>query len=395
MPVMVPWHRTRPTSPRGRQPLPSPTSRTISTSRSPRTKVLLVLTGLFLVSVLFGAIPRFRRPGLADLELAWEIPCSRPVAISDGKILIAGGGWDATRVASVIDAGTGTVSTLPVPIPDHASLAGTGIAWIEGRTLFFIEADGTRTSLDVSPDSFLLTAFETTGLTSLVLTHPKLAGEESWSGAWSLACLSLQGQRWSRDLPGIPVLARAGTAGLLVGVTDPASGPTSCIYLLSPNTGQILWSRRLGPGFFRETEFLPSGDVFVSWSSGVLVLSARGELLRQYEPKESIISAAASATGIYVIEGKSEATGGAYLTAVPDDARATWKRRVSVPALVKVKEEVILCLERQKVRAFSGHSGEEIWYYETGKGTTWLLDSGILRWDGQKLQLLRYRFHPD
>lgn len=393
MPLMVPWHRTRPPGPRGRHLLRSPTSGTIKTSRSPRAKVSLVLTGLFLVSALYGAISGFRRLGRADLELAWEIPCSRPVVVSDGKILLADGP-DATRVTTVIDAGTGTVSALPAPIPDRASLAGTGIAWIAGRTLFFIEADGTSTSVDLPPDSFLLTALEMDGLTSTVVTYPKLAGEESWSGAWILACHSPQGQRWSRDLPGIPVLARAGTTGLLVGVTDPASGPISCVYLLSPYTGQILWSRPLGPGFFRETGFLPSGDVFVSWSSGVLVLSSRGELLRQYEPKESIISAAASATGIYVIEGKSEVTGRAYLIGVLDDARATWKRRVSVPALVKLKEDMVLCLERRKVRAFSGHSGEEIWYYETGKGTTWLLDFGILRWDGEKLQLLRYTFDP-
>lgn len=393
MPVMVPWNRTRRAGPRGRQLLPLPGPRTRNTSRSPRTRVLLVLTCLFVASVLLGTIPRLRRSGGLDLEPAWEISCSRPLAISEEKILVAGAGPDATQVTGLINAGTGSVSILPAPIPDDALLAETGIAWIEGQTLFFIQTDGTRTSLDVPPDTFFLTAFETAGPAWTVVTHPGLGGEGSWSGTWSLACFSPQGLRWSLNLPGTPVLARSGTAGLLVGVTDPASGPTSCIYLLSPSTGQILWSRRLGPGFFRETQFLPSGDVFVSWSSGVLVLSSRGEILCHYEPKESVISAAAGTTGIYIIEGKSDATG-AHLTAVSRDARVTWQRRVSAPALVKYKQDMVLCIESHKVRAFSGHSGEEIWYYETGKGTTWLLDSGILHWDGQRLRLFPYGFYP-
>ena len=395
MPLMVPWTRSPASSPHGREHLPSSAARTTNGSRTLRTKARLILVGLFLISVLFGTTLHLRSSSEVDLEVAWEIPYGRPVAISDEKILVTSADRDVTRAASVIDASTGTASTLPAPLPDHASLAGPGTAWIEGQTLVFIQKDGKRISLDVPPDSFFLTAFEKTGVTWLVVTHPKLPGEESWSGAWSLTCYSTQGPRWTLSFPGIPVLAKAGPPGLLVGVTAPAAGPTSCVYLLSPSTGQVLWRRDLGLGFFRETDFLSSGDVLVSWSWGVLVLSFRGEVLCEYDSKESVVSAAADASGIYVIEGRPEANGGAYLNAVSRDGRIIWQRRVRLPAAVKVKDQTVLCLETQKVRAFSGHSGEEIWYYGTGKGTTWLLDSGILRWDGQNLKLLKYRPGPD
>ncbi|MBE3520184.1 MAG: PQQ-binding-like beta-propeller repeat protein [Firmicutes bacterium] len=356
----------------------------------------LILTCLFLTFAFFAVTLRLRSPGDAHLEVAWEIPFGRPLAVSDEKILVANNGDHvAARSVRIVDTSTGAASTLPVPVPDHASPAGPGIAWTEGEILTFIDKDGQQATVPVPPESSPLTAFERAGSTWLVIGHPKLHGEESWSGAWTLTCRSIQGPSWSISLPGIPVLARAGTAGLLVGVTDLAVGPTSRVYLLSPDTGQVLWRMELGPGFFRETEFLPSGEILVSWSRGVTVLSFRGEHLCMYQSKGTVVSAAADAGRIYVIEARTEADSRAHLKAVSRDGCTVWQRRVSLPGAVRVRGQTVLCHQMQKVRAFSAHSGEEIWYYETGKGTTWLLDSGVLWWDGQILKLLKYRPGPD
>jgi outer membrane protein assembly factor BamB len=381
MPVVVPWNRRE------------AENRRSSFSRwRPRnpTVLALLLMIVFAGSLILGLCPLLRERGRVGLHTAWEVDCPNRPVVSDTSILV----YTGTGLSWLVDARTGEATSLPNPVPANASVTECGIAWIDGGTLFFTKPDGTVRSFSVPPDSAFLTAFELDGSTWLVIAHPRRADDGTWAGDWVVSCLSMQRATWSAYFAGTPVFARWGAAGLLVGVTDLASGPASSICLLSPRTGEVLWKRSLGTGLFREKHFLPSGEILVSWSSGVAVFSSQGDTLCRYEQAGAVISASSGGSGAYVVVESLHVPRNANLIAVAADASVRWQKEISAPAMVKVSGDTVICLEKRGIRAFLADSGAEIWYYQTGRSTAWLLDSGILCWDGHTLRLLTWQFLP-
>lgn len=392
MPVLTPWRRLRSNPNATGRPAEAPAGsgmcRTLPGLR--RTFAVVLGVGLCCLAGMAAALA-LRAQNRVDLKVLWEFSPAHPLLITE-RFVLATLTPENTDDAPALSIEVATGATTRIRVPTDRSLfpLTEGAAWVDNSTLVVTGLAGERTPLEVPYDSLVLGCSGKGDGIRVFLAYPAANG--TWSGYSTLGCFTPAGPAWETTLSGTPLMARQNGHNLIVGVTDLATGPVSSVYLIDYVQGVVLWTRQLGPGFLRNLKFLPDRSVLAAWTSGVLLLSPEGEILSQYTPDGRLLSADADERFVCAVETRRN--GRTFVRGLTRQGAVLWQASLAAPAVVRCFDGSVVCLAGQKVQCFSSDSGRQLWYYEVGNGTAWLLGSGILHYDGQTTRLLEYHAGP-